>query len=54
MEVNSVVIIAILNVVYYHTHSKDIDKYGKNPQSACRKANYRTKCGQNCYKILSV
>ena len=26
----------------------------KNPQSARRKPNYRTKCGKNCHKILSV
>ena len=42
MEVDSVVI------------SKNIDKCGKNPQSACRKPNYHTKCGKNCHKILSV
>ena len=36
------------------THSKNIDKCGKNPQSARRKLNYHTKCGKNCHKILSV
>ena len=41
-------------VVYYHTHSKNIDKCGKNPQSARRKPNYHNKCGKNCHKILSV
>ena len=41
-------------VVYYHTHSKSIDKCGENPQSARRKPNYHTKCGNNCYKFLSV
>ena len=35
-------------------HSKNIDKCGKNPQSARRKPNYHTKCGKNCHKILSV
>ena len=40
--------------IYYHTHSKNIDKYGKNPQSARRKPNYHTTCGKNCHKILSV
>ena len=41
-------------MVYYHTHSKNLDKCGKNPQSARRKPNYHTKCGKNCHKILSV
>ena len=50
MEVDSVVIIAILSMSY----SKNIDKYGKNPQSAYRKSNYHTKCGKNCHKILSM
>ena len=35
-------------------HSKNIDKCGKNPQSARRKPNYHTKCGKNSRKILSV
>ena len=35
-------------------HSKNIDKFGKNPQSDRRKPNYHTKCGKNYYKILSV
>ena len=39
-------------VVYYHTHSKNIDKCGKNPQSGRRKSNYHTRCGKNCHKIL--
>ena len=54
MEVDSVEVIAILSVVYYHTHSKNIDKCGKNPKSARRKTNYHTECGKNCHKILSV
>ena len=54
MEVDSVGIIAILSMSYYHTHSKNIDKCGENPQSACRKPNYHTKCGKNFHKILSV
>ena len=37
----------------YHTHSKNIDKCGKNLESARRKPNYHTKCGKNCHKILS-
>ena len=41
-------------VVYYHTHSKTIDKCGKNPHSADRKSTYHTKCGKNFHKILSV
>ena len=41
-------------VVYYHTHSKNIDKSGKNSWSARRKPNYHTKCGKNYHKILSV
>ena len=53
MKVDSVGIIAILSMSY-HTHSKNIDKCGKNYQSACRKPNYHTKCGKNCHKILSV
>ena len=44
----------LLYSVYYHRHSKTIDKCGKNPQSARRKPNYHTKCGRNCHKILSV
>ena len=52
MEVDSVEITQY--VVYYHTHSKNIDKCGKNTQSAHRKSNYHTKCGKNCHKILSV
>ena len=35
-------------------HSKNIDKCGENPQSACRKSDYHTKYGKNCHKILSV
>ena len=31
MEVDSVEIIAILSMSYIHTHSKNIDKCGKNP-----------------------
>ena len=31
-------------VVCYHTHSKNIDKCGENPQNACRKPIYHTKC----------
>ena len=55
MEVDSVGFIAILaRIVYYHTHSKNIDKCGKNPQSARRKSNYHSKCGKNFHKILSV
>ena len=49
MKVDSVGIIAIVSMSYYHTHSKNIDKRGKNPQSARRKPNYHTKCGKNCY-----
>ena len=41
-------------VVYYNTHSQNIEKCGKNPQSARRKPNYHTKYGKNCHKILSV
>ena len=41
-------------VVYYHTHSKNLGRCGKNPQSARRKPNYHTTCGKNCHKILSV
>ena len=40
--------------ILIHTHSKNIDKCGKNPQSARRKPNYHTKCGKNGHKILSV
>ena len=40
MEVDSVGIIAILSMSY--THTKNIDKCGKNPQSARRKPNYYT------------
>ena len=54
MEVDSVGIFAVLSMSCYHTHSKNIDKCGKNLQSACRKPNYHTKCGKNCHKILSV
>ena len=43
-----------LYVVYYHTHSKNIDKCGKSPQRARRKPNYHTKCGKNCHEILFV
>ena len=50
LEVDSVGIITILSMSY----SKNIDKCGKNPQSARRKPNYYTKCGKNCHKILSV
>ena len=53
MDVDSVGIIATLRM-YYQTHSKNIDKRGENSQSARRKPNYRTKCGKNCHKILSV
>ena len=35
-------------------HSKNIDKCGKNLQSARREPNYHTKCGENRHKILSV
>ena len=45
---------SVCRMVYYHTHSKNIDKCGKNPQIARRKPNYHTKCGKNCHKILSV
>ena len=41
-------------IVHYHTHSKNMGKCGKNPQSVRRKPNYHTKCGKNCHKILSV
>ena len=41
-------------VVYYYTHSKNIDKCGKNPQSARRKPNYHTRCGKNCHKVFFV
>ena len=57
MEVASVGIIAILSMSYIttqHRQDKNIDKCGKNPQSACRKPNYHTECGKNCHKILSV
>ena len=55
MEVDSVGIIAILSMSYSkHAHNKNIDKCGKNPQSARKKLNYHTKCGKNCHKILSV
>ena len=55
IEVDSVVIITILSMSYITTRIvKNIDKCGKNPQSACRKPNYHTKCGKNCHKILSV
>ena len=48
-------IIAILSMSYSkNTHSKNIDKCSKNPERACRKPNYHTKCSKNCYKILSV
>ena len=52
MEVDSVGIIAILSMSY--TPSKNIDKYGKNPQSAHIKSNCHTTCDMNCHKILSV
>ena len=54
MKVDSVGIIAILSMSNIPTHSKNIDKGGKNPQSARGKPNYRTKCGKNCHKILFV
>ena len=55
MEVDSVGIIAILSMSYITTRIvKTLDKCGKNPQSARREPNYRTKCGKNCHKILSV
>ena len=56
MEVRSVGNIAILSMsyTYYHTHGKNIEKCGKNPQSARRKHNYHTRCGKNGHKILSV
>ena len=41
-------------VAYFHTHSKNMDKCGENPQSARRQPNYHTKCGKNCHDILSV
>ena len=37
---------------YSYTHSKNIDKCGKYPQSARIKPNYHTKYGKNCHKIL--
>ena len=40
--------------LFNHTHSKNIDKCGENPQSARRKPNYHTKCDKNSHKILSV
>ena len=53
MEVDNVGIIAILSMSYTeNTHSENIDKCGKNPQSARRKPNDLTKCGKNCHKIL--
>ena len=56
MDVDSVVIIAILSMSYItiYYHSKNIDKCGENPQSACRKPNNHTECAKNCYKILFV
>ena len=56
MKVDRVGIIAIRRtyVIYYHTHSKNIVKYGENPQSARIGSNYHTKCGKNCHEILSV
>ena len=43
MEVDSAGIIAILSMSYIkNTHSKNIDKCGKNPQTARRKPNYQT------------
>ena len=54
MEVDSMVIIAIFSMSYITTRIVKIDKGGKNPQSACRKSNYHTKCGKNCHKSLSV
>ena len=55
MEVDSVGIIAILSVSYITTRIvKNIEKCGKNPQSACRNTNYHTKCDKNCHKIPSV
>ena len=54
MEVDSVVIIAILGMSYINTRMVKTDKCGKNPQSACRKPNYHTTCGKNCHKILCV
>ena len=53
MEVDSVGIIAILSMPY-HMHSKNIDRRGKNPQSAHKKSNYHTRCGKNWHKILYV
>ena len=48
-------IIVILSMSYINTRIvKNIDKCGKNPQSAHRKTNYHTKCGKNCHKILYV
>ena len=50
MEVDSVGIIAILSTSY-HTHSKNLDKCGKNLQSVRRKRYYHTKCGKNSIKF---
>ena len=54
MEVDSVVIIAMLSMSYYHMYIKNIDKRSKNPQSACKEPNYHTKYGKNCHEILPV
>ena len=35
-------------------HSKNLEKCGKNYQSARRKPNYYTKCDNNYHKILAV
>ena len=45
MEVDSVVIIAILSMSYITTRIVKTDKSGKNFQSVCRKPNYHTRCG---------
>ena len=48
MEFDSMGIIDILSMSY-------ITKLrGKNPQSARKKPNYHTKCGENCHKMLSA
>ena len=52
MEVDIEEIIAILSISHIYTRIvKTIDKCGKNPQSARKKQNYHTKCGQNLVVI---
>ena len=52
---DSVGIIAILSMSYIATRIvKNIDKCGKNPQSARRKSNYHTKCDTSTYVIHPV